>query len=172
LGYFQTIDFLGEKYAWQGLASYYAHPKSMKREIFEKSAFMRNRMKMFDRDINDTLRTLTENTPLQKMQRFMFAHIGFMDMMVSLPTWNGGYQKALDEGKSEADAIAYADQAVRMSQSSGGAKDLATIQSGTELNKMFTMFYSYFNLLNNLMRRRAKMTGRNVSPSSVRRASV
>ncbi len=42
-----------------------------------------------------------------------------------------------------------------MTQSAGGAKDLAAIQGGSEAQRMFTMFYSYFSVLYNLMRRSA-----------------
>lgn len=57
-------------------------------------------------------------------------------------------------------AIAYADQIVRTSQGSAGALNLAEIQTGTELNKLLTMFYSYFSVLYNVTAERLHMTKR------------
>lgn len=75
-------------------------------------------------------------------------HIGFIDRyMVAMPTWLGAYQKAISEGHTEEDAIASGDKAVRTSQGSGRAKDLAAVQApSSEFMKLFTLFYSYFNV--------------------------
>src|SRR5690606_30109778 len=87
-----------------------------------------------------------------------------LDMSVSVPTWLGAYQKAMDgavENVAAGDrerAIDYADSVVRMSQSAGGAKDLARIQRGSEYHRIFTMFYSYFSVLYNLFKRRFQLT--------------
>jgi hypothetical protein len=78
-----------------------------------------------------------------------------MDMGVSLPTWLGSYQKAMDgrvknlEKGDENAAIDYADKVVRQTQGVGKAKDLALVQQGSEAFKLFTMFYSYFSVLFN-----------------------
>jgi hypothetical protein len=51
-------------------------------------------------------------------------------------------------------AIQYADRTVRVTQSAGNIKDLAQIQRGSNTFKLFTMFYSYFNVLFNLLKKR------------------
>lgn len=84
-----------------------------------------------------------------------FSLIAYMDLAVAMPTWLGAYRKALDgavenvESGNEADAIAYADRVVRVTQGAGGPKDLARVQRGSEAFKLFTMFYSYFSVLFN-----------------------
>jgi len=84
-----------------------------------------------------------------------FVHIAYMDMAVSMPTWMGAYQKAMDgnaenvEAGNEKEAIDFADTMVRTTQSAGAAKDLAAVQRGTEAHRIFTMFYTYFSLLFN-----------------------
>ena len=82
-------------------------------------------------------------------RKFFFHGIGYMDMLVSVPTWMAGYENAIKAGMSEADAAYAGDKAVRQSQGAGGPKDLAAIQRGTgkwgEALKLMTMFYSYFS---------------------------
>jgi hypothetical protein len=69
---------------------------------------------------------------------------------VDFPTWLGAYEKALDNGANETRAIELADQAVLDSQGGGQIKDLASIQRGSQLMKIWTNFYSYFNTTFNL----------------------
>ena len=45
----------------------------------------------------------------------------------------------------EVAAIKYADSVVRLTQGSGGAQNLSMVQQRSELLKMITMFYGYFN---------------------------
>ena len=157
LGYLQTLEVLGERYSLIGLKRFYRNPVAIKDTVFEKSAMMRNRSKTYDRDVKDAINSVKRSDPLYWMEKTWFSHIGFMDLTVSLPSWVGAFEKATDEGRSEADAIAYADSIVRMSQSSGSAKDLSHIQQGSPLKRLFTMFYSYFNVLHNLLVRRGKI---------------
>lgn len=107
------------------------------------------------------------------MQQWAFKHIGFMDMSIAIPTYIAAKDKAISEGMSEVDAIAQGEKAVRMSQSAGGAKDLARIQSGgqsgAEYRKLLTMFYSYFSSMYNLMRRRRNISSRD--PISVNKVA-
>lgn len=84
-----------------------------------------------------------------------FSMIGYMDLAVSLPTWMGAYRKALDgnveniKAGDELSAIDYADGIVRKTQGAGAPKDLALVQRGSEVFKLFTMFYSFFSVLFN-----------------------
>jgi hypothetical protein len=166
LGYLQTIDMIGEKYAMKGLASFY-NPVRLKEKlafVMENSIAMRNRQKTFDRDVRDTLKRLTGDTLEARMAKTYFFHIGFLDMAVAMPSWLGAYEKAMQaEGLNHEAAVAYADSIVRTSQAGGGVKDLAKIQRGGELKRMFIMFYSYFSALYNLIERRAVMTKTGVS---------
>lgn len=166
LGYFQSVDLLGPKYSAIGLREVYAKGDPVRsltraREFaFERSEQIRNRMKTFDRDIRDQLKGLTETASTAPVRRGFFFLTGLLDMSVALPTWMGAYRKAMDgaaEGIMAGDermAIDYADSIVRKSQSAGGAKDLAGIQAGHPLLKLFTTFYSYFNVLYNLLQKR------------------
>ncbi|WP_085680386.1 hypothetical protein [Marinobacter salarius] len=163
LGYLQSVDQIGAKWAWKGLRDFYGRPDKMAKQVefvFNRSEAMKNRQKNFDRDVRDYARKLEREGKLEGVRESFFWMTGMLDMSVSVPTWLGGYRKAM-EGHvpnvakgDEAAAIDYADQAVRESQSSGAVKDLARIQRGNEAFRAFTMFYSYFSALFNLLRRR------------------
>jgi hypothetical protein len=121
-------------------------------EVVEKSVFMRNRTKLFDRDIADQLNKLGEGDRLYRLKESYFSFIGAMDMLVSVPTWQAAFDKGMvDFGADEAKAIDYADAVVRMTQASGLAKDLAEVQRGGEAARLFTAFYSYFSVTYNML---------------------
>ncbi|KKK49682.1 hypothetical protein LCGC14_3132610, partial [marine sediment metagenome] len=167
LGYLQTVEILGAKYSAIGLRKFYGNgvpyiaQKKAKEFAFERSAQLRNRQHTFDRDVRDQIKELGA---LTNVKRSWFFLAGMMDMSVAIPSWLGGYQKAMDgeldgvEGGNEQAAIDYADGMVRRSQGAGSAKDLANIQSHAPLMRLFTVFYSYFSILYNLLQRRGKLT--------------
>jgi hypothetical protein len=68
---------------------------------------------------------------------------------VNAITFMAALEKAQALGKTGKDAVDYAESAVRVTQSGGGLKDLAGIQSGGEIGKSLTPFYTYFSLLYN-----------------------
>lgn len=166
LGYLQTVDHIGPKYAALGLKRFYGNPLQMKARAewaMSKSEQLRGRQRTFDRDVRDTLKALSPGGRIEQAKVSFFYLTGLMDMSVSVPGWLGAYQKAIDgavDGVPAGDdgaAIDYADSVLRMSQSSGAAKDLSEIQRG-QVSRLFTVFYSYFNALYNLFARRIGMT--------------
>lgn len=162
LGFTQSLELLGERAALTGLKAFYGQPWQIEKRIefvTQRSAMMRHRMTTFDRDVRDIEKQFGARSALREVDAVMFAGIGLMDMAVSLPTWLGAYDKGMTDFKNdEAKAIAFADRSVRLSQGSGSAKDLAAIQRGDDTHRIFTMFYSYFSTLNNLLRRRTQAT--------------
>lgn len=122
----------------------------------ERSGELRARMDTLDRDIRNQIAAMSTVNPVSKIarqaldaKRFMFHGIGYMDRIVSVPTWMAAYSNAIGAGMAEQDAVYAADKAVRQSQGAGSPKDMAAIVRGTgrwgEATKMFTMFYSYFS---------------------------
>jgi len=67
----------------------------------------------------------------------------------------------------EARAVEYADHVVRITQATGNVQDLSSIQRGTELQRLFTMFYTFFNMMYSLTARRVDILARDRSPSSI-----
>lgn len=155
-GYSNSVEVVGEAAMAKALAQFYANPRASINWVMENSDEVRNRMDTLDRDIRTELTRLNNITATSKTmqavldsKKFVFHGIGYMDRLVSVPTWIAGYNNALAAGMDEADARYAGDKAVRQSQGAGGPKDLAAIQRGTgnwgEALKLFTMFYSYFS---------------------------
>lgn len=175
-GYSNSIEVVGEAPMAKALAQFSRNPAEAIRWVMEASDEVRNRMETLDRDIRTELARLNAVTPVSKVmrqvidaKRFVFHGIGYMDRLVSVPTWIAGYNNALAAGMDEQDARYAGDKAVRQSQGAGGAKDLAAIQRGTgkwgEALKLFTMFYSYFSA----QYQRQRTLGRDVAGNDQRR---
>lgn len=182
IGFTQTIEMLGREYAMRGLAHVYKNPTpSGFLEVFEQvkalSPFMANRIKSFDRDVNDMQNKLMKSGAglfgwTDWLRDNAFVPMGWVQMGVDLPTWCGAYEKGLKDFEgNEQKAIDYADSMVRMSQSSGSVKDQAQIQRGGEVMKLFTMFYSYFNDLYNIGALRIDGLKKDHSPAGIFRAA-
>jgi hypothetical protein len=147
-GFSDSTGTIGEKAMIHGLTRFSTNPKQAIEFVLEKSGEVRSRMDTLDRDIREAARRHAGHiNVLSAAQRFGYMGIGWADRLVVVPTWIGAYDKALASGLSEADAIYAADKAVRVSQGSGAAKDLAAIQRGRgpsgEAFKLLTMFFSY-----------------------------
>ena len=157
-GYAQSIDELGWKWAKEGLKAM-KNPIDTHDFIVERSTFMKNRPREHDRDIKDSIR---KGEGLANQQIPWFYFISMMDFAVSMPSWMGGYKKAMSgaveniEAGDENAAILYADEVIRTTQGGGAVKDLAGIQRGTEFFKSLTMFYSFFSVQFNRFRQSTK----------------
>lgn len=157
LGLTNSIVRVGPAWIARGLREFYGSPAHMARKVEEaqaKSEFLRNRMRTMNREINDVVNRLDKGkSDLQlAIESSFFILIQKTQALVDYPTWYGALEKAMadpalrneDGTIDEARAVAMADQAVIAAQSGGQAKDLAQIQRGGPLLKLFTNFYSYF----------------------------
>ncbi|MCP4544344.1 MAG: hypothetical protein GY832_45110, partial [Chloroflexi bacterium] len=161
LGLTQTMARLGEGKTLKAFGKYLfsgAHLSQATKFAKEKSVFMRNRSKLFDREVADQVRKLKMG-PLSDAKVLYFSLIAKTDEMVAVPTWMAGYDEGMGRWGDEAKAIDYADSVVRMTQSSGHVKDLARIQRGSEGHKLFTAFYSFFSAFHNMGVDTLKQTG-------------
>jgi hypothetical protein len=128
----------------------------------ENSPMMRNRASTLNREINEIVNQVRAGKALTNLQASYFYMISKMQMMIDMPTYVGAYEKALadldydkagseDERKAiEAKAHSFAGQTVIDTQTGGEIKDLAGVQKGSQGQKLFTNFYSYFSALYNL----------------------
>ncbi|MBU6407979.1 MAG: hypothetical protein KGS44_12755 [Alphaproteobacteria bacterium] len=152
-GFANSIQRLGTIGMADGLRAFMKNPMEAVAFVHSRSGEMRNRMNDLERDIRQALLKIEGKTDFRSdVQRFAFRGIALFDHAVTIPTWIGAYNKGLKDGMADADASNYADKMVRDTQGAGSAKDLAAIQRGGEMLKLFTMFYSYFNVLYNRQR--------------------
>lgn len=118
--------------------------------------------KQLDRDARELFTSLESSfTELGGLKREI-AHWGIAPIMlvqksVNAITWYAAREQALEQG--HADPAAYADAVVSMTQTGGGAKDLAAVQRGGELRKLFTVMFSYRSVLYNQLTERTGKTG-------------
>lgn len=172
IGLTQSMVRIGPTWVARGVARWMRDAATMENTaawVRERSTFMRERGRTQQREINeirnavgvntgkfsgwvdDVLQTVTAGTVTkQGMADSYFFLIQQAQLIADLPTWLGQYEKALDAGADEATAVAQADQAVLDSQGGGQVKDLAAVQRGGPLMRLWTNFYSFFNTTFNL----------------------
>lgn len=144
----------GTRWFMIGVADSLRRPAQTYAFMTEKSGQMKHWFKTRDLDIRDKLRLLEGRTDhLAELQRVSLMGIGYMELMISMPTWIGGYKRALHEGQSDEQAVKAGDRAVRLSQGSAGAKDLAAVVTRSDtFMRLITMFYTPFSALYNRLR--------------------
>ncbi|MCR5257448.1 MAG: hypothetical protein K6E40_04755 [Desulfovibrio sp.] len=182
-GFTQSISELGWKWAhvgvWhavKGLAGGWRKTQAMWELTKEKSPMMASRVEAFDRDIRDFSKKISAGPVsgwVERARNFAFYPMGYVQLWtVDMPTWWGAYEKGLHEHQGdEAKAAACADSVVRLTQASGATKDLARVQRGSDVHRMLTMFYSYFNTLYNLGALHVRALREDHSPAGIFRAA-
>jgi hypothetical protein len=150
-GFNQSIVRVGAKYVGRGIAQFAGAPIATARMVADKSQFMAERGRTQFRELNEIRNRVRGQTEVaRRVTAGTYFLMMNMQRTVDVPTWLGAYQKALDAGKTDAKAVALADQAVRETQGSGLISDLAAIERGGPMMKLFTVFYSYMNTVYNM----------------------
>jgi len=154
VGYSSSAEMVNPKALAGSMKDFMRHPLASSAMVNELSGEMRHRSANLDRDIRDQIRKLTgKNAVLDQVRKFAYVGIGYMDRVVTVPTWMAAYKEHLAQYPGDKDgAVAKADQVVRLTGGSGGAKDLPAIMRGPEGVKLLTMFYSYFSAYYNRQR--------------------
>lgn len=179
-GISQSMVRIGPKWVGKGISRWLGDATRLENTtawVKEKSPMMRSRMDTQMREINEIRQEIGLNTgrlsgwidqamrtvTLDKVNKqavvdsyFWLIYKG--QQIADVPTWMGAYEKARAENNDEARSIALADQAVLDSQGGGQMKDLSGIQRGGPLLKIWTSFYSYFNVTYNLSVESVKRT--------------
>lgn len=148
-GLFTTVDEIGMKHTLKGVTKMLKNPVDQWNFVNENSGEMRHIINTFDRDVRQTVDSVFGKTGLwDARKQYAFYLMGYMQKTVNMVTWQGAYDQVIDE-RGHDDAVKYADAVVRQTQSAGGVKDLAAIQRGNHAKQIFTMFYTFFNVLYN-----------------------
>lgn len=153
-GYSSSLEMVSIRSMAGAMKDFTASPLGTWEIVNSKSAMMRQRGETLDRDIREQTRALAGlDTITARARKFAFSGIGYMDKIVTVPTWMAAYREQLQrEPGDEAGAVAHADKVVSLTQGAGGPKDLAAIQRNNEATKLLTMFYSYFSAYYNRQR--------------------
>ena len=178
LGLTVSIVRIGPKWVAQGVGDWLGDAVKMENtveQVHNESSFMRRRHQTLMREVAEIQNQITPRgaaaaasigssvvgneklgtAAFRAAQMFAtfedtyFYFISRAQMIADIPTYLGAKEKALAEGNDMRRAIALADQAVIDSQGSGLIKDLAQVQRGGPLLKLFTQFMGYFNVVYN-----------------------
>jgi hypothetical protein len=151
LGMTNSIVRVGAAWIGRGVMRYISGGRAAAREVNQKSEFMRNRARTRFREMDEIRNRVEGQTAVMDLVgRHAFTIMMRCQQLVDYPTWLGAYEKATAEGNDEARAVSLADQAVIDAQGGGQTKDLAGIERGGPIQKVFTTFYSYMNTTLNL----------------------
>jgi hypothetical protein len=149
-GFTNSFVRVGTAWVGRGIASTISNPKRAYALVADKSEFMRNRSRTQFRELNELRNMVQDQSRADRTWRTgVYFLMMRMQQVVDVPTWIGAYEKALFEGREDADAVALADQAVIDSQGGGQLKDLSKIERGGPGLKLFTIFYSFMNTVYN-----------------------
>lgn len=145
-GYTQSISVIGAKWMARGVAHSMRNPRQAYLQSVDKSSFMAKRATTRMRDLAEVNATIQDTGIVRKaLDQGGYAMMLAMQSAVDVPTWWGGYEKAIDAGQDEGMAVALADQAVIDAQGSGLQKDLASLERATGAFRLLTGFMAFMN---------------------------
>lgn len=140
--------------------------------VYSKSPFMKERSIVPDismRDIKDEGRKLN---PVERIAvEFGTNVLVATDNISAIPIWAQAYQKKINAGASEQEAVLFAETVVRRTLGSSRITDVAPIQRGSALMKLFTTFQGFFNTQFNQWQREFGIFGREWSAGRKAEAS-
>lgn len=123
---------------------------------WEKSKEIPHSYRNMDRDFRERLENIIVKSGWDSFQatavRGAFVPLVKVSQGFRIVTFVDEYKKGLDRGLSENDAAALADSQVRLRHGATGVPDLPAIMRGSEGMKMATMFYGFFNAMQNWQR--------------------
>lgn len=155
VGITQTVVALGGKWTLSGLGDFVTKgPMGSYKFAASKSLLIQDRIRTQFREVAEIQRYTASggNKLYDGFARMAYMPVAMVQMLVDLPTWMGAYNKALAEGKAEAEAVAMADRMLIEAQGSGRYQDLSGVERGNAWVQLATVFYTFFNTTYNLAR--------------------
>ncbi len=133
----------------------YLSTKGAAADIAERSEWMRSTQNTNVFETAQAIQNIIVNpTTFESMQQFAKKHTYFLQSafqnLVNSVVWIAGYNQALEEGRTEAQAVKDADSKVRMTQGTVNPEDVSRFETGTQTERLFKQFVGYFNMLANL----------------------
>ena len=148
---------------WQGRKGFHA----MRDFVYGKSVFMRERGQLPDISLRDMKDEGAELNPIEKRTiKWGAQMLTFTDNLSALPVWLQAYQKKINAKASEQEAIQFADTVIRRTLGSSRITDVAPMQRGGPLMKLFTTFQGFFNTQYNQWNREFNIVTRLIKEGS------
>lgn len=154
--FFPAMLEVGKKDLLFAAAKGWYKPREMAASIAAMSPYMKQRL---DNEVHamaeEIDQILLNPTKFEKAQDWAVAHSYFLQMAVdtvmSPIIWQAKFNDATARGAEKQEAIDLADSAVRKSQGSNRAIDIAAMEKGSPFYRMFMQFAGYFNSQINLI---------------------
>jgi hypothetical protein len=138
------------------LFTYMGDPAKYAESIRERSSMMKARtddsaMQMMA-DIREIVLDPSTFSKLQNAtQKHAYALQRLTQNAVDNVVWGAAYEQAVEGGVAEKEAVQQANAAVRLTQGSTNAEDIARYEVGSPFYRVFVQFTSFFNMKANLM---------------------
>ena len=137
------LDELGGYYLGAA-AENMARPVDTYHFVMEHSGMMRDRVNLKDLDLKARANEFKQNMAeriRETVKQIGYSPMRFVDLAVAIPAWKAAYDKALDEGKSDSQAVATADEFVAKTQGATRAIDMSPLQLKA-YGRGLTVFFS------------------------------
>lgn len=157
-GIFPAMVKVGPKHILKGIRQFTLNPIETNKLINELSPWMRSTANssfyetqnaiseiVVEKDLSGKFKNFQE---ISKKYGYIFSQAfqGF----VNNASWIGAFNKSIEEGFSQEQAVKFADSVVRLTQGSSTAENISNFETGSPSALLFKQFVSYFNMLYNL----------------------
>jgi hypothetical protein len=144
----------------RGLAAFAAHPFDSVRWTGKKSGELAFRRERMSQELQAHVDRMTSRSPFKRgflgaFRRFAFVFMEASDLATSTPIWMGAYHQAAAEGRSEQEAVEFADAVIRKVFPSHSAVDASMMVRRKDGLDLLLMFHGYANVLANVYRDKA-----------------
>lgn len=144
------------RYLRNALWTYTRSPRVTAESVMERSDYMKSKLSVSAGEMQAHIEDLITNpTKFEKAVDYAkkngyFLQSGAQNMIDTI-VWSGAYEQAIENGALESDAAKEADSAVRTTQGTLNPEDVSRFETGSPFLRLFTQFYSYFNMQANLL---------------------
>lgn len=149
-----------------------ANYKNNRETVFAKSPFMRERAQLPDVTMRDIKNSLGLSFIEKKGMEWGAALLERTDNFTAIPVWMKAYNNKIAQGASEQAAVDFADTVIRRTLGSSRIQDVASMQRGGPLFKLFTSFQGFFNTQFNQWYREAHIDYNLASKGEWRKAAM
>lgn len=153
-GLFPTMAKVSPRKVGAALVQFSMHPMELTSQITDKSPWMADRLDNEISQISGELRDILTQSKYEKAQDFGmragYWASGAAQHIVDVITWQAAYDEKISEGEDEKESVQYADSVVRQTQGSFAPEDASNFEAKSPFVRLFTQFYSYFNMISNL----------------------
>lgn len=145
LGSFQALPELGPRYISLAAVNMSLSPMTTFKNTIALSDVMKDRIftsqSKFISIVEDLNRANDAiNKGREMVEKVTYIPLQAAQAMTDILVWNAAYEKMTRKGKSQKEAISYADNVVKKTQGSSNISEMPNLQYGSEATKWFTQF--------------------------------